>query len=132
MIDRCCCFRLLSLTLVTQPSLIVDPRCFRLLALTQPSINRGNRCFRCPSLLRCVSLPDREQQSRAAELDHTTSFIVSMHRLYRPPSKLPMSDWADQYRVLSSESSAEPGQWITAKAPYEREIMNAISDPMVA
>ena len=43
-----------------------------------------------------------------------------------------MSDWADQYRVLSSESSAEPGQWITAKAPYEREIMNAISDPMVA
>jgi phage terminase large subunit GpA-like protein len=42
-----------------------------------------------------------------------------------------LSEWADRYRILSSESSAEPGQWITAKAPYEREIMDAISDPLV-
>lgn len=42
-----------------------------------------------------------------------------------------MSEWADKHRILSSESSAEPGQWITDKAPYEREIMDAISDPDV-
>ena len=40
-----------------------------------------------------------------------------------------LSEWADKYRILSSESSAEPGQWVTAKAPYEQEIMDAISDP---
>src|SRR5262249_39829397 len=49
----------------------------------------------------------------------------------RPPSRMCLSEWADKHRVLSSESSAEPGQWITAKAPYEREIMDAISDPLV-
>lgn len=42
---------------------------------------------------------------------------------------MPLSEWADKYRILSSESSAEPGQWLTAKAPYEKAIMDAISDP---
>jgi phage terminase large subunit GpA-like protein len=51
--------------------------------------------------------------------------------VWRPPSKLRLSEWADKNRVLSSESSAEPGAWITDKAPYEREIMDAISDPDV-
>jgi len=48
-----------------------------------------------------------------------------------PPTHLSLSEWADRYRVLSSESSAEPGQWVTAKCPYEADIMNAISDPFV-
>jgi phage terminase large subunit GpA-like protein len=48
-----------------------------------------------------------------------------------PPSELNLSDWADEFRVLSSESSAEHGAWLTATAPYERDIMNAISDPDV-
>ena len=48
-----------------------------------------------------------------------------------PPTELSLSEWADAYRMLSSESSAEPGAWVTAKAPYEKEIMDAISDPLV-
>jgi phage terminase large subunit GpA-like protein len=48
-----------------------------------------------------------------------------------PPTELSLSEWSDNYRVLSSESSAEAGAWVTDKAPYERDIMNAISDPMV-
>jgi phage terminase large subunit GpA-like protein len=48
-----------------------------------------------------------------------------------PPSRLTLSEWADRYRVLSSESSAEPGQWVTANVPYEKAIMDAISDPFV-
>jgi phage terminase large subunit GpA-like protein len=51
--------------------------------------------------------------------------------MLRPPSKVKLSEWADRHRVLSSESSAEPGQWVTSKAPYERSIMDAISDPLV-
>lgn len=46
-----------------------------------------------------------------------------------PPPKLKISEWADRYRKLSPESSAEPGQWITARAEYQRGIMDAISDP---
>jgi len=48
-----------------------------------------------------------------------------------PPPDLTVSEWADAYRRLSSESSAEPGQWRTDRAPYQREIMDAVNDPEV-
>lgn len=46
----------------------------------------------------------------------------------KPPPELTLSQWADRYRMLSAESSAEPGRWHTDKAPYQREIMDAIGD----
>jgi phage terminase large subunit GpA-like protein len=69
---------------------------------------------------------DIEQRRKAYA--NTARFHDGMDAILKPPSKLPMAEWADRYRILSSESSAEPGQWVTAKAPYEKEIMNAISD----
>lgn len=47
-----------------------------------------------------------------------------------PPS-LTVSEWADEYRRLSPESSAEPGRWFTSRAEYQRGIMDAISDPSI-
>jgi len=49
----------------------------------------------------------------------------------RPPPELTISDWADTNRRLSSEASAEPGQWRTSRAEYQRGIMEAISDARV-
>jgi len=40
-----------------------------------------------------------------------------------------VSQWADEFRFLSSEASAEPGKWHTARAPYQREMMDAVNDP---
>lgn len=48
-----------------------------------------------------------------------------------PPPELSVSEWADMYRRLSSESSAEPGQWRTDRAPYQRKIMDEINNPEV-
>lgn len=50
----------------------------------------------------------------------------------RPDPDLLISDWADQYRFLSSKSSSEPGRWRTDRTPYLREIMNCLSprDPV--
>lgn len=48
-----------------------------------------------------------------------------------PPPEMTVSEWADNYRRLSSETSAEPGRWETSRAEYQREIMNAITDPSV-
>lgn len=48
-----------------------------------------------------------------------------------PPPLLSLSEWADSYRYLSSESSAEPGKFMTDRVPYAREIMDAITDPEV-
>ena len=47
----------------------------------------------------------------------------------KPPPEMTLSQWADKLRMLSAENSAEPGRWHTDKAPYQREIMDAIGDP---
>lgn len=44
-----------------------------------------------------------------------------------PPPRQTVSEWADQNRRLSSESSAERGEWRTDRAPYQRAIMDALS-----
>jgi len=44
-----------------------------------------------------------------------------------PEQPLSVSAWADAHRFLSSTASAEPGQWRTDRAPYLREIMDALS-----
>jgi len=49
----------------------------------------------------------------------------------QPPPDLTVSEWADAYRMLSPESSAEPGKWNTSRAEYQRGIMDAFSDPLI-
>ena len=44
-----------------------------------------------------------------------------------PIPKTTVSEWADNYRILSSESSAEPGKWHTDRAPYQRDIMDSFT-----
>jgi len=48
---------------------------------------------------------------------------------FKPPRKLTLSEWADEYAYLSAESSAEGGRWRTL--PYQKGIMDAITDPSV-
>lgn len=50
---------------------------------------------------------------------------------WAPPPNLTVSEWADRFRRLSPESSAEPGKWETARAEYQRGMMDAITDPKV-
>lgn len=57
------------------------------------------------------------------------SFARAMAVL-RPPPRLTISQWADEYRQLSREASSEPGRWNTSRAEYQRAIMDAISDPL--
>ena len=46
---------------------------------------------------------------------------------FEPPPRLTVSEWADQYRRLSSEASAEAGDWKTDRAPYQRAMMDALT-----
>ena len=50
---------------------------------------------------------------------------------YATPPEMTVAQWADKFRVLSPESSAERGRWRTDRAPYQREIMDAVGDPRV-
>jgi phage terminase large subunit GpA-like protein len=64
--------------------------------------------------------------TKAGERIHRASVA-----LFRPPPQLTVSGWADRERVLSPESSAEPGRWRTARTPYLRGIMDAVNDPAI-
>ncbi len=62
---------------------------------------------------------------------HTLNLFRKIFEVLKPPPDISLSQWADSFRKLSMESSAEPGQWRTTRAPYQREIMDAISDVTV-
>ncbi|MCD5324765.1 MULTISPECIES: phage terminase large subunit family protein [Pontibacillus] len=66
----------------------------------------------------------------ARRKNSTEKLISSLIKdILPPPPDLTVSEWADQFRKLSSEASAEPGQWRTDRAPYQREIMDSVNDP---
>lgn len=50
---------------------------------------------------------------------------------WRPPEKLTVSEWADKYRVLVPQTSAEPGPWRTSRTPYLQAIMDAFSSSYI-
>ncbi len=65
-----------------------------------------------------------EQRAAAVEARVTRAHL-------KPPPNLTLSQWADRFRVLSSEASARPGPFATDEAPYQREPMDVIGDPRI-
>lgn len=68
---------------------------------------------------------------RQSQVDEMRRRIWRSRQVWNPPPKLTVSQWADEYRKLSSESSAGPGDWETDDFAYQRGIMDAITDPSV-
>lgn len=64
-------------------------------------------------------------------INKTINLFKKLVKVLTPPPDLSVSEWADLYRRLSSESSAEPGRWRTDRAPYQRRIMDQINNPEV-
>ena len=56
-------------------------------------------------------------------LVYTKAFLQGLE----PDPLITVSEWADRYRYLPKESSAEPGKWRTERFPFLREIMDALS-----
>ena len=59
--------------------------------------------------------------------DGAEDVLRAWRRGMRPDADLTVSEWADAHRWLSSRASAEPGRYRTARSPYLREIMDALS-----
>lgn len=49
--------------------------------------------------------------------------------LCAPPPRLTVSEWADNYRVLSPEASSEPGRWYTSRVEPMRAVMDELNEP---
>lgn len=58
-----------------------------------------------------------------------SELLRRVYERFRPPRSQTVSEWADENRVLVSDSSSEPGPWRTDRAPYQREIMDAFTQP---
>lgn len=58
----------------------------------------------------------------------TVKLFHMIAKIMAPPPLIKISEWADMFRILSAGASAEPGRWITSRAEYQREIMDALND----
>lgn len=58
----------------------------------------------------------------------TIDLFREIFTVLEPPPDRTISEWADKYRVLPQGTSSLPGHWNTDNAPYQREIMDAITD----
>lgn len=47
--------------------------------------------------------------------------LKATYELFRPPRRRTVSQWADENRILVSDSSSEAGRWRTDRAPYQRD-----------
>jgi phage terminase large subunit GpA-like protein len=67
-----------------------------------------------------------------AWLDQTRDLVDSVGvRCYTLPPEETLSEWAETYRVLASESSSIQGTFSFDSIPYMREICNSIFDPRI-
>lgn len=61
---------------------------------------------------------------------HTLHFICSLTKALRPKESMSISQWADKHMVLP-DGSNEAGKFRTGNVPYQKEIMDSITDPHV-
>src|ERR1035441_7516738 len=66
-------------------------------------------------------------QSTPSEQDLLATLRAAWSDGLRPDPDKTVSEWADEHRVLGRVSAGEPGLWRTSRAPYLREIMDAMS-----
>lgn len=70
----------------------------------------------------------QRKEKRERQYENTKKLFHKLKKSFATPPDMTVSAWADAYRMLSPEASAEPGRWRTDRAPYQREIMDAVSD----
>lgn len=68
------------------------------------------------------------RKSREEKLEDLSKTFLKAMKNFKPPEQITVAEWADNYRRLSAENSAEAGPWRTKRTPYLKEIMEAFTD----
>ena len=71
-----------------------------------------------------LEMPNSTQHDGAYD---SLEIATLWQRAITPDPFLLVSEWADQYRLLSAKSAAEPGRWRTARTPYLKDIMDQLA-----
>lgn len=61
-------------------------------------------------------------------MNSTKTLFKEVLKLLKPPRRINVSAWAALTRMLSSESSPEPGKWSNERAPYQVCMMDAFNE----
>jgi phage terminase large subunit GpA-like protein len=64
-------------------------------------------------------------------LASATALLGACASILLPPPDMTVSQWAEEYRILSREDSARPGKWSNEARPYQVAIMDAASLPQI-
>jgi phage terminase large subunit GpA-like protein len=59
--------------------------------------------------------------------DGAADIVRAWSRGLTPDPTLTVSEWSDRYRILSSRAASEAGRYRTARTPYLRAVMDALS-----
>lgn len=73
-------------------------------------------------------MPAAKQRRLWRKKYEVPGYIAESLRMLRPPEDIPVSEWAERYRLLDSKSSAMPGPWKNRKTPYLKDIMDELSN----
>lgn len=72
-----------------------------------------------------------EVQERRARADRLNRTLKKSLKILKPPSGITVTEWAEKYRRLSAESSAEAGLFRVSRTPYLKEIMDCFTDTKI-
>lgn len=61
--------------------------------------------------------------------DQLQNIFTAWLTVFEPPPRVTVTEWADEFRYLSQESSGQHGKYSSAMTPYAREWMDSINDP---
>jgi len=77
--------------------------------------------------IKAAQIIDKLAYEAMVELANKYKHKPFLYRGLMPDPQVTVSEWADQYRVLTSRSASETGPYRTARTPYLREIMDSLS-----
>ncbi|MGI3902472.1 MAG: phage terminase large subunit family protein [Janthinobacterium lividum] len=69
----------------------------------------------------------RRWSQAAVHYDGAEEIETTIRRSMRPEPVITVSQWADRYRILSTKLAAEAGRYRTSRAPFLRDVMDALS-----
>lgn len=67
------------------------------------------------------------QQAEDIVRQNLSNAVSRALAIFTPPERLTVSEWADKYRVMSSQETSRPGMWDTNNVPYMRFIMDCFN-----
>ena len=67
------------------------------------------------------------QQAEDIVRQNLSNAVLRALAIFTPPERLTVSEWADKYRVMSSQETSRPGMWDTNNVPYMKFIMDCFN-----